>query len=110
MKVFPTGRFPTSAVDCKDCDITCKDCSVLFRFEAAQQCFYIEKIKFPNFPKSCDKCRKENRLKKEAAEAATVLIAASPILPDPGSDPVITTDDWNEESQSLFADENQFAF
>ena len=108
MKVFPTGRFPTSAVDCKDCDITCKDCSVLFRFEAAQQCFYIEKIKFPNFPKSCDKCRKENKLRKEAAEAPTVLIAVSPALPDPVSAPANTTDAWDEGSQ--FADANAFAF
>ena len=68
----------------------------------------MEKIKFPNFPKSCNKCRKENKLRREAAEASTVLIVASPALLDPVSAPVNTTDAWDEEFQ--FADANDFAF
>ena len=65
LTVFPNGQFPASIVDCKDCYITCKDCSGAFEFFAAQQIFYLEKIKFPNFPKSCVKCRKVNKLRKE---------------------------------------------
>ena len=92
LTVFPNGQFPASIADCKDCYITCKDCSVAFEFFAAQQSFYLEKIKFPNFPKSCDKCRKVNKLRKEAAGApAAVLIAADnsqpPVFPDPVSAP-----------------------
>ena len=92
LTVFPNGQFPASIADCKDCYITCKDCSVAFEFFAAQQSFYLEKIKFPNFPKSCDKCRKVNKLRKEAAgAAATVLITADnsqpPAFPDPVSAP-----------------------
>ena len=93
LAVFPNGLFPASTADCKDCYITCKDCSVVFEFSAAQQSFYLEKIKFPNFPKSCDKCRRANKLRKEAEEAAaTILITADnsqqPALPDPVSAPV----------------------
>jgi hypothetical protein len=128
--VLPNDQFPASIADCKDCYITCKDCSVVFEFFAAQQSFYLEKIKFPNFPKSCDKCRRANRLRKEAEEAAAaVLIAADdsqpPALPDPVSAPVTqpfpaaipaavdhsrsySNDAWNEIVE--FADEEDFHF
>ena len=129
LTVFPNGQFPASIADCKDCFITCKDCSVAFEFFAAQQGFYLEKIKFPNFPKSCDKCRKVNKLRKEADAAATVLIAADnsqpPALSEPVSAPVTqpfpaaipaavddsrsySNDAWNEIVE--FADEEDFHF
>ena len=57
-----------------------------------------------------------NKLRKEAAEAPTVLIAVAPALPDPVSAPANTTADlmsavadaWDEEFE--FADANDFAF
>lgn len=114
LTVFPNGQFPASIADCKDCYITCKDCSVAFEFSAVQQGFYLEKIKFPNFPKRCDKCRKVNRLRKEAEEAAaTVLIAADNTHPPASSDPVsasvtqpFSTDAWDEVIE--FPDEDDF--
>ena len=112
-------RFPTSADECKNLSLTCKDCKADFDFTVSEQLFYIRTMDKPNFPIRCSACRIPRRKyfdeKDKVARDATVLVTGldtdlaqngAEAPPEAPTGPAFES--WDEVLQ--FADEEDFTF